>query len=412
MAKNGVTSSQYLFDDLIRSDASPASSTEPEFAFLNRSAWRSVDRMRVALQDWFSRYPASAVNSAQERQDLRARFRSRDNRNHHGAFFELFIHELLLRIGCGLFVHPEVPGTSSRPDFLVTPVTGGPFYLEATAVAGVSEQEEAAAAIKGVVQDAINRIKTNDFFLLVTERGSPRTPPKVSKLRAFLQRRLDALDPDEVTQQWDRGSETAVPKWEFKHEGWTLSFQPLPKKVEARSRRTRVPIGSWLGEARWIDGIGPVREALSAKGKHLAALDLPLVVAINARSWDTDRDDITAALFGKEAVRSWHTEHGEAVGEPEHYRQADGLWFGPGGPRYRRIVAVLAAQMLYPWTVCNPLDLRLYHNPYVDQPLDADLSPLAQATPGSDGQVDFGEGQRTSTILGLPNDWPEMGQKI
>jgi hypothetical protein len=48
------------------------------------------------------------------------------------AFFELFLHELLLRLGCNVEVHPD-PGTGSsrRPDFLVTDPDGQQFFLEA-----------------------------------------------------------------------------------------------------------------------------------------------------------------------------------------------------------------------------------------------------------------------------------------
>ncbi len=129
-------------------------------------------------------------------------------------------------------------------------------------------------------------------------------------------------------------------------------------------------------------------------------------------SWDTERDDIMDALLGKQGVRISHTSLGEIVGKPEPYRKRDGVWFGPDEPRYTRIVGVLVAQLLHPWTVCKPLDLRLYHNPYVEQPLDVDFSRLAQATPDHDTlRMTLTNGEACSAILDLPHDWPIKGQK-
>lgn len=233
---------------------------------MNRSSWRSVERMRTVFDSWFDRYPANAADPEREHQDLRARFRSRDHKNHHGAFFELFIHELLVKLDCGVFVHPDVPGTSARPDFRVAPPVGSPFYLEATMVVGTSEEDDAATARKAVVHDAINKLETNNFFLMMKERGSPRTPPKASKIREFLQEKLDALDPDEVNELWQSGEESSVPEWEFEHDGWAISFQPIPRKPEARTRRTEQPIGTVFGEAHWEEGPGASKEGSAREG--------------------------------------------------------------------------------------------------------------------------------------------------
>ena len=370
-----------LFDAYQRTDDSTARYTEPTFDFLNRSSWRSVERMRAVFDEWFDRYPAAAEDSKRERRDLRARYRSRHGRNHHGAFFELFLHELFLRLGCGIDVHPEITGTSVRPDFRVSPPNGDRFYLEATAVTGASEEEEAAAARKAVVHDAINQIETNNFILSMSERGTPATPPRATNIRRVLQRELDSLDPDEVAVLWEQGGDAAVPAWTFKHEGWEITFQPIPKKPEARNRRTKQPIGCVVGEADWVDGASSVRDAVTAKGKHLDALDLPLVVAVNTMDWATERPDVMDALFGKEAVTlRYNRRTGEVLNE-ESSRQPNGAWTSTGGPRYTRIVAVLVVQMLTSSSVCALQDLRLYHNPYVSKPLYANLTRIAQAVP-------------------------------
>ncbi len=139
-----MTSEDLLFDDVVRVDDTVARYAEGDFPFLNRSSWPESARIRDELERWFARFPSSAVDAARERRDLRGRFRSRSDRDHQAAFFELFVHELLMRLTLGVEVHPAVPGLSKRPDFLVTPANGEPFYVEAVAVSGKSEAELSA----------------------------------------------------------------------------------------------------------------------------------------------------------------------------------------------------------------------------------------------------------------------------
>src|SRR5436190_15863405 len=114
-----------LFDEIFRTDLGPASYAESEYSFLNRTARSDFARVREVLEEWFTRY------SPIERADLSARFRSDINHQHQAAFFELFLHELLLRLGCQITIHPKIPGTSKVLDFLAKPQNAQPFYVEA-----------------------------------------------------------------------------------------------------------------------------------------------------------------------------------------------------------------------------------------------------------------------------------------
>jgi hypothetical protein len=96
-----MTTLVQIFDAMQRTYAGPASHSEGRFSYYNRSARPGVETIRAALQDWFERYP-------QEHQsELRARFRSGNDRNFDSSFFELFLHEMLLRLKCTVEVHPR-----------------------------------------------------------------------------------------------------------------------------------------------------------------------------------------------------------------------------------------------------------------------------------------------------------------
>ncbi len=63
-----------LFDDTPRTDRSPAKYADTYFSYLNESARPEFQRVRDLLDAWLQSFPKAAM------QDLRSRFRSRDNR--------------------------------------------------------------------------------------------------------------------------------------------------------------------------------------------------------------------------------------------------------------------------------------------------------------------------------------------
>src|SRR5437867_1608882 len=102
-----------LFDDLERTEAGPGKYSQPHFDFLNRSARRVSGVVRNLLEEWFAQFPVN------ERADLRGRFRSPDDRQHLGAFVELYLHTVFRTLTLTLEAHPVLAGSARRPDFRV-----------------------------------------------------------------------------------------------------------------------------------------------------------------------------------------------------------------------------------------------------------------------------------------------------
>jgi hypothetical protein len=115
-----------LFSEFTRTDGTPKRATETEFAFLNRSAWAPVDRVRALVERCLLAYPAEHAPEliARLRSDIKASFQS--------AAFELLLHQYLLSLGLAASPHPKMSnGATTRPDFLVRSQQGEEFYLEA-----------------------------------------------------------------------------------------------------------------------------------------------------------------------------------------------------------------------------------------------------------------------------------------
>ena len=146
-----------LFDPdptIDRSDAGPAAYSEPHFFYLDRSGRRDVAAIRKLLEEWFNRFPTA------HQSELRARFRSLDAVPHHTAFFELYLHELLNLVGYRVHVHPRVPDSDKRPDFLVDRSGEPSFYLEAIVATNQSRDDHAARPRLNRIYDALNAVES------------------------------------------------------------------------------------------------------------------------------------------------------------------------------------------------------------------------------------------------------------
>lgn len=391
-----------LFDDFHRDYTGAARYSEPQFAYLNRSARPEANLIRALLEGWFSRYPQP------EAAGLRACFRSSNDLQYHSAFFELFIHELLLKLGFRPQIHPTLPlVTTRRPDFLIESPNNKNFYMEVVVAANMSKDEYAARARMDVVYDSINRLDSPNFFIGMDIQGTPQTPPPAGPIRSFLSKNLARLDPDKMMTLLESGLD-ALPHWNYEYGDWKINFYPIPKSPEVRGKPGTRPIGLQFYGPQFMDSRTTIRDALCTKAGRYGDLALPYVVAINALDRSTDFTDIMEALFGKEKYLIDLSRSKSS--EPEMTRELDGVWTSKSGPRYTRLSAALVAISLSPWNLPRA-NIRLYHNPWARIPYTSELTLLSQAIPIT-GRVELQDGRALSDIFDLPKNWPEIENSL
>jgi len=149
---------QNLFDEIDRDYTGPVLYSESGFRYLNRSARPEAERIRNLLEQWFDHFPP------EDQDDLRARFLSKDDRQHLAAFFEFYLHELLLQSGFTAEVHPALSNKVTHMDFKVLKDREPLFYLEVT-LATLSDVKASAKARENQVYGALNRMKSPNFLL-------------------------------------------------------------------------------------------------------------------------------------------------------------------------------------------------------------------------------------------------------
>ena len=390
-----------LFPPVDRHDLRPAPYGEGHYSYLQRTARSDFAHVREVLEEWFSRYPRA------HRNELRRRFESGDDRNFRSAFFELYLHELLLVLGCHLLVHPRTSSSrSTTPDFLVTTRGGLEFYLEATEASEKTETELAGEARVNQVYDVVNRLECRDFFIGVEHHGLPDTPPPAGKIRSFLERKVADLDLKELRAEMSSSGLglRGLPRWPFKWENWEVKFFPVPKSHTAVDSGMDQPLGLFFPRmGRRTNPQDPLRKKLQMKRSRYGKLDKPLMIAINGFDLLLGRSVVLDVLLGAEGST---IAMADSNGVPRELPVLDGFWYGPRGPRNSEIFAVLAVFSILPWTVgAEQHEPSVYYHPWARDNLATELDELNSVTVEGH-EIRSRRGIRVRDLLRLTDEFP------
>jgi hypothetical protein len=374
-----------LFDDIPRSDLDIPDQHETAFAYLNRSGRPVAARVRQSMEGWLSRYPAH------DRDALISRLRSSIDDQHLGAFFELFIHELLLVRGHRIIeVEPKLQHTPRSPDFLVQVKGGGRLYLECVLATGRSQADVSAQARLNQALSAIDRTLPPRHFLDLSVRGVPAAPISIRSMTHALKAWIAGL-PD------DGSAFTTTPFIHAEH-GVTISLRAFPRHHPQRANRS---IGVRLFPARTVTVNGDVFAVIQKKAGRYGKLDLPYVVAVNALDPFADEDAAVDALLGSRCLVVSQTAAGITYRKD---RNPDGIWCGQTGARRRGLSAVLSTEGVDPWHFATRRG-RLIRNPWATLPipgLDLGLDDYQL----EEGFYGITVGGSMGKIFGLHDGWP------
>ena len=375
-----------LFDDIHRPDLEVPHRHDPAFAYLNRSGRPEAARVRQLIEDWLTRYPAH------DRGALISRLRSNIDDQHKGAFFELFVHELLLVRGHRVLeIEPKLSHTQRSPDFLVEAKEGHRLYLECALATGRSQGVVAAQARLNQALTALDRTPSPRHFLDLTVHGMPTAPITIKTLIKDLRAWTAAL-PD-----GDRAID-ATP-FEYQEHGATIALRAYPRRHPERARRA---IGVQFFPVRQVTVDTDVKAALEKKANRYGMLDHPYVVAVNALALFARDDAAIDALFGSPCVIVEQTVGGFSQRAD---RNPDGIWRGPAGARRKGLSAVLSTEQVDPWNFARRR-ARLIRNPWSKTPVPSfDLG--VDVFQPENGSCDIAAGRSMSEIFGLSDGWPE-----
>lgn len=378
----------------MRTDPSPASHGDSQFQFLDRVSGPYWDQVRDLIEDWFSRLCPDA------QADVRGRLRSRDDRQSKGAFFELYLHECLLRMGYSVRCHPELEGTSRRPDFLAER-DGRSIYVEARS-ASSSDVAVGGSARVNAVYESLDKLDSPNFFLWIEVERQGDAPLGVRPLRSLLEKWLAGLDPDDHTLVGKHRDD--LPGFTHQDAGWRIDFRAIPKSPTARGREGARPLGIFgAGAAHWVQDDEDIRGALTDKGSAYGALGAPFVVAVASSSITLDDNDVLNALYGTEVVEL--RTFADGTKSTFMTRKPDGYWHRGDRWDHRGVSAVLVVKNLHPAFVGQQRH-TIWEHPDPEDAVDA-FPMWRRSVVSSDGSMTFIEPDRSQTEwFALSEPWP------
>lgn len=375
------------FDDLERKDVEPSGHLISRADYLNASARPEAARVRAQIDAMLLRYPEA------HRDALIRRIRSPNDDRHRSAVLELAVHELLIRSGFRILA-VEPPLLNGRsPDFLVEAPDSQRFYLEATVATGEAGADPGADRRLREVLQALDDVRSPDFFLSLHMHGTPNQQIAVGRLRRRIERWVESLDYDEVNARL--AADGPPPMHRLEEHGLTVSIEVVPKNFRGVGRRA-IAVRMFAGGQ--VNPHLAIRTSVEGKAGHYGDLDLPLVVAVTALDQFADLGSAVDALFGTAAV----AVRGD---EARHIRNTDGAWRGPGGPVNTRVSAVLFVPRLSAWDLAQRA-FTLIHNPWAQRPLPP--APWRTATKHLvEEQLVTTPGEPLRDVFDLPEHWPE-----
>ena len=107
----------------------------------------------------------------------------------------MYLHECLLRMGYSVACHPELEGTSRRPDFLAEK-DGRSVYVEARSTS-ISDVAVRKSARVNAVYESLDRLDSPNYFHWIEVAKQGDEPLRARPLRRRLEKWLAGLDPDE-----------------------------------------------------------------------------------------------------------------------------------------------------------------------------------------------------------------------
>jgi hypothetical protein len=385
------SSNLLLFDKLRRSNMASKPQSMPFFEFLNTSSLKAASYMRKMLSQWFLGYPAIA------KLDLRNRFRSQDDLQHKAAYFELFLYQLLIRMGFTASVHPELLNTKKHPDFLVRSSFGDAFYLEAKFVSGESSEEVGARKLIYQLRDAIREIDCPMYDVTCDWDGLPKGNIEVRKLVSDICEWIQSISFNMVTY-WKKHNHSMLPRKVFDANGAKLIITVYPKICRGPETNKGMSVIVESEPSRHWTFIPHIRSSIKKKCSKFGRLDLPLVIALWPYDMFINESIFLHSLFG-DMVSRWNAET----------RQAEFIDYAPPGAwitKYKYVCtgnsAVIGFNLVDAWDF-KQIKAWVFHHPKPKLPLNynSELSKLTSYVP-VDGRFEKKLGASPREILGLP----------
>ena len=382
-----------LFENKNRTRIQPLRPGEGRFEFYDQVDGPNHDQLRSLINLWIGELHASEISGFITRMQ---------SGEFDTALPELIVHATLKRLGYAVTLHPEIQGTSKRPDFLACANDGTPsFYVEVTTI-NHSNDQVAHDNREALIINALDRSNLParcwlSYNLIRAGSESPRVGPLVAQVEQWARTAFDPnVTDDFVTEQFTTGN-------------WVIEVSLL---VGSEPRDGSHSIGGRMLGGGLLTPAEDLRVTLKAKANRYGRqFEIPFILAVADSTWafSWGQDYLKRVLFdtflGDEVFQVTLLSDGNY--RESNARRGNGFWRGREAPHSQHISGVLLLPDAGLWKMRDekwqPI---LALNPWASRPLPEEAIPLSRLTP-RESVWRFIEGQHLADLLEIPNPWPE-----
>ncbi len=289
-----------LFGEFERTHDGPADPGESFHSYIDRSVRPEAAQARDLCNLWFADYANDA--SKDELSRFLGDFRSKDDNQHYAAWFELLTHQILVRLGLYVTIHPELPGTNKSPDFEASS-NGSRVLVEATVVAP-DKDVFAPSNYERDAQEKFTQLEIANFTIsIVRVKGTLTRHLKNKIIKRQFGRLVAGYDPDKVQLRIKEYGYGALPTEHICFGDWQVwvRLNPLPAGKRA-PRKARV--APWPQTEMYDRSVPNAKRKIREKRKCYGRTDDRLILAVNVHNRGGFNPEIDGrdVLFGKDGI--------------------------------------------------------------------------------------------------------------
>lgn len=344
-----------LFDKKERTLQGPADYNADIYAYYNDSARADIDHVRAQLEFWFANYPEN------EKEELKSRVKATFN----PAIFELFIFALFTELGYSLEIHPEIPGTAKRPDYLARR-DNDLFYIEVKCMTMLSQSDQALERRKNAVLDAINKIDASNFLLKLEEISFlDHSQPSGKEIIRFFNKKIATYNPDAYTEHLMQYGFDGMPEIIYEDDKVKIKTKLLPKSPLHRGTKSRS-----IGTHPSVNLIGndseDIKGSLETKATRYGNLNAPYIICLNKQSVGLDLIEVQEALYGSLQI-SWSDNPNNRDERMEF--TGNGFFGSQQNPKFTRVSGVYVTNVNTA-NLATTAEHAYRPNPFAKHPID------------------------------------------
>lgn len=378
-----------LFDSFERTYLEAAKHNDNTYEYYNISARTDISKVRETLEGWFHNYPE------EEKYELKSRFK----KDFDSSFFELFLYELFCKLGYNIIIHPDLPSSPKKPDFLISK-NDLEIYIEAKVVKSKTMAQEAFERKRNELYDNLNKLNTKDFLLNIEDLCFlSQKQPSTKGMIKYIEEELTKIKPDILSQELEGNGFENRPRIEYNNEDVHIIVSPIPVNPSEREEKQR-PIGIYPAESFWGGGEESLKDSIEKKAKRYGKLDKPFIVCLNSLDIRTSgKIDVDNAIWGTLAF-SWSTN--SESNDEKWIRQLDGVFCDKKGARLKNLTGVFVSKVC-PHNV-PVANYWLYEHPFSENKMDFNKIGL-KFNYINKGKIINSIGDDIGDILEISKDW-------